>query len=157
MIGCGNPEAGDDAVGLLVVRAARPRLEKLPGVEVVEAGPALNVVHLLEGVDGAVVVDAVRTHRGGRAVGTVIRIEAGPEGLPADLGASLSSHGFGLAEAIGLVAVLHEAPRVVVLGVEVSDVTAGHALSAPVAVVLPDLVERLVTEVEELRKDSPRP
>ena len=157
MIGCGNPEAGDDAVGLLAVEAARPRLEALEGVDVVETGPALNVVHLLDAVDAAVVVDAIREPRGARPPGTLVRAEAGPEGLPADLGSSLSSHGFGVAEAIGLAAALERAPRVVVLGVEVSDVTEGHALSAPVAATLPALVEGVVTEVEELRKGSSRP
>ncbi|HEX9124532.1 MAG TPA: hydrogenase maturation protease, partial [Actinomycetota bacterium] len=124
VIGCGTLDAGDDAVGLLAVREARERLEAIAGVEVLEAA-ALDVVHLLEDVDGAVVVDAVRAPSGLREPGTIVRAEAGPDGLPADVRSSLSSHGLGLAEAVGLAAALGGMPRVVFLGIEVADVTAG--------------------------------
>jgi len=150
VIGCGNPDAGDDAVGLLAVREARSRLEAIPGVEVVETAAALNAVHLLEGVAGAVVVDAVRTPGGGRAPGEIVRVQAGPDGLPAWAGTSLSSHGLGLGEAVALLGALGGAPRVVLLGVEVADVTAGHSLSAPVSAVLSRLVELVVAETEGL-------
>jgi hydrogenase maturation protease len=146
VIACGNLAAGDDAAGLLAVREARPRLERIPGVEVAESGPALNVVHLLEGLSAAVVVDAVRTAGGGRQPGEIVRAEAGPNGLPAEVRASLSSHGLGLAEAIGLAAVLGRAPRLVFLGVEAWDTVAGHPLSPAVAAALPELVELVVRE-----------
>ena len=149
VVGVGNPEAGDDAVGLLGVRAARPELEAL-GVEVVETGAGLHVVDLLAGVDAVVIVDAVRESRGARPPGTIVRAEAGPEGLPAELGSSLSSHGFGVAEAVGLAAALDGTPRVVVLGVEVADVVAGHGLSEAVAASLPELVTRVVAEARSL-------
>lgn len=149
VVGVGNPEAGDDAVGLLAVRSVRPDLEAL-GAEVVETGAGLHVVDLLSGARAVVVVDAVRAPSGGRAPGTIVRAEAGPEGLPAEVGSSLSSHGFGVAEAVGLAAALDDAPRVVFLGVEVADVTAGHGLSAAVARALPELAARVVTEARLL-------
>jgi hydrogenase maturation protease len=149
VVGVGNPEAGDDAVGLLAVRSARADLEAL-GAEVVETGAGLHVVDLLSGAAAVVVVDAVRAPRGGRAPGTIVRAEAGPEGLPAEVGSSLSSHGFGVAEAVGLAAALDDAPRVVFVGVEVADVTAGHGLSPAVASVLPELAARVVTEARLL-------
>lgn len=150
VIGCGNPGAGDDAVGLLAVREARERLREVEGVDVLEAGPALNAVHLLEGARAAVVVDAVRAPRGGRDAGELVRAVAGPDGLLADVGSSLSSHGFGLAEAIGLAAALGVSPGVVFLGVEVHDVSAGRGLSPPVADALPRLVEAIVAETLDL-------
>lgn len=146
VVGVGNPEAGDDAIGLLAVRAARPDLEAL-GVEVTETGAGLHVVDLLAGVDAVVIVDAVREPHGARPPGTIVRAEAGPEGLPAEVGSSLSSHGFGVAEAVGLAAALEGAPYVVVLGVEAADVTAGHGLSEPVRVALPQVTARVVGEV----------
>jgi hydrogenase maturation protease len=145
VVGVGNLDAGDDAIGLLAVRAARPALEAL-GVEVVETGAGVHVVDLLAGADLVVVVDAVREPRGERPPGTIVRAEAGPQGLPAELGSSLSSHGFGVAEAVGLAAALDGAPRVVVLGVEVADVVAGHGLSPPVRAALPPLTDRIVAE-----------
>ena len=150
VIGCGNPEAGDDAVGLVAVDRARSELERMPGVEVVRTGAGLHVADLLAGVDAAVVVDAVRAPAGGRAPGTLVRAEAGPEGLPAEVGSSLSSHGFGVAEAIGLVAALDGAPRVVFLGLEVEQVTAGSPPSDAVAEALPRLVEAVVAEARTL-------
>lgn len=149
VVGVGNPEAGDDAVGLLAVRSARAELEALEA-EVVETGAGLHVVDLLAGADAVVVVDAVRAPAGGRPPGTIVRAEAGPEGLPTEVGSSLSSHGFGVAEAVGLAAALEDAPRVVFLGVEVADVTAGHGLSRAVAGALPELVARIVTEARLL-------
>jgi hydrogenase maturation protease len=154
VIGCGNLDAGDDAAGLLAVQRARARLDEIPGVEVLESGPALNVVHLLDDLPAAVVVDAVRTSGGVRKPGDIVRAEAGPSGLPAEVGTSLSSHGLGLAEAIGLAAVLDRAPRVVFLGVEALDATVGHPLSPAVAAALPELVELVVQEATRLAGPS---
>jgi hydrogenase maturation protease len=150
VIGCGNVGAGDDAVGVLAVRAARSELEDLPGVEVVETGAGMHVADLLRDADAAVIVDAVRAPWGGRAPGTIVRSEAGPDGLPAEVGTSLSSHGFGVSEAVGLTAALGAAPAVVFLGVEVQDVTAGHALSPALERSLPELVARVVGEARLL-------
>ena len=148
VVGCGNPDAGDDAVGLLAVREARRSLH--PSVEVVEAGPALRVLDLLEGVDAVIVVDGVRTPKGVREPGAIIRAQAGPDGLPAELRSSLSSHGLGLSEAVGLAAALGPLPRVVFLGVEISDVEAGHGLSDAVSSALPELVGEVVNAASQL-------
>ncbi len=151
VIGCGTLDAGDDAVGILAVRAARGRLASM-GVEVLESASPLDLVHLVEGVDAAVIVDGVRAPSGGRDPGELVRAEAGPgEPLSAELRSSLSSHGLGLAEAVGLTAALGTAPRVIVLGVEVEEVTAGAGLSPSVAAALSALVERLLAEVARLR------
>jgi hydrogenase maturation protease len=151
VIGCGNPDAGDDAVGLIAVREARPRLERLPGVDVVETGPALDVVRLLEWVDAAVIVDAVWAAGGGRAPGEIIRVDVGNDGIPMGAGpASLSSHGFGLAEAVGLAAALGRAPRIVFLGVVAADVAMGRPLSPAVGVAVHELANRIFAEAREL-------
>ncbi len=56
---------------------------------------------------------------------------------------SLSSHGLGLGEVIGLAGALGSVRRLVFLGVEVADVEMGHPLSPPVAEALPSgLVRR---------------
>ncbi|HKZ75062.1 MAG TPA: hydrogenase maturation protease [Actinomycetota bacterium] len=150
VIGFGNPDAGDDSVGLLAVREARPMLEGPDGVEIVEAGAGLHILDLLHDVDAVVVVDAVRAPHGARPPGTIVRVEAGRDGLPAEVGSSLSSHGFGVGEAVGLAAALEGAPRVTLLGVEVADLTAGNPLSAAVAAALPELVALVVEEVGNL-------
>jgi hydrogenase maturation protease len=150
VIGCGNPDAGDDAVGLLATDRVRDRVPE--DVEVVTAPTALHVLDLLEGAASVILVDATRTAGEERPAGTLVRVEAGPDGLPA-LRSSLSSHGVGLAEAIGLAAALGDGPRVVFLGVEVGDVRMGAGLSPVVEGALPGLVDAIVDEVaaEEAR------
>ena len=155
VIGCGNPDAGDDAAGLLTVRRARPELERLPGVTVSEARAALTVLDLLDGSEAVVIVDAVRSTGGARKPGELVRFESGPAALPAEARSALSSHGLGLAEALGLAAVLGRAPRLILLGVEVGDVSAGHPLSPEVARSLPDLASHLHREVIALLAEAP--
>jgi hydrogenase maturation protease len=150
VIACGNPDVGDDAAGVLVVAAVRGRLESLPGVEVVAQASPLEVVHLLEDAGAVVVVDAIRTPGGGREPGTLVRAEAGPEGLPAEIRSSLSSHGLGVAEAVGLAAVIGRVPRVVVLGIEAQASAPGEGLSAAVERELPLLGDLVVDEVRDL-------
>lgn len=151
VIACGSENLGDDAVGLLAVRDARSMLEVLPGVEVMEVGLGLRILDLLDGIDAALVVDAVRSPSGERRPGEIVRVEAGPGGgLTADIGSSLSSHGFGVGEAVGLAAALGLDPRVVFLGVEAAGVEAGQPLSAAVSAAFPDLVRRIVAEAESL-------
>jgi hydrogenase maturation protease len=150
VIGCGNPDAGDDAAGLLALAAAREELEALRGVEVVARAAPLEVVHLLEGADVVLVVDAIRTPGGGRSAGELVRAETGPQGLPAEIRSSLSSHGIGVAEAVGLAAAVGAAPRVLVLGVEAGEAVAGGPLSPAVEGAIPELARRIVAEAAAL-------
>ena len=150
VVGCGNPDAGDDAVGILAVREARTRLEELPGVSVIEGAIGPDLSDLLAESDAAVLVDAVRTPSGGRVPGTLVRVESGPDGLPAEVGVPLSSHGFGVAEAVALAAALGPSPPVVFLGIEAEDVTLGRPLSPAVQEALPGLVRDVLAETARL-------
>jgi hydrogenase maturation protease len=150
VIACGNPDAGDDAVGFVVGEELARR-----GLDVVFARAAVDVLDRLDDVDVAIVIDAVRTPGGGRAPGTLIRAEADDDGrLPAELRSSLSSHGLGVGEAIGLAGALGHAPSVVVHGVEAGDVTVGAPLSAAVRGAVPQLVSAVVADVERLTADA---
>ena len=145
VIGCGNPDAGDDAAGLAVARSVR---ERAPAdVEVVEARDPLRVLDLLDDVERVVVVDAVRTAGGTRPAGSLVRAEAGPEGLPASLRSSLSSHGLGIVETIGIAAAVGTATPIVFHGVEADTVEAGVGLSPSVRAALPELVAAVLAEV----------
>lgn len=149
VIACGNPDAGDDAFGFAVGRELARR-----GVDVVFARAPFDVLDRLDDVDVAIVIDAVRTPGGGRPLGTLIRAEADDDGrLPAELRSSLSSHGLGVGEAIGLAGALGRAPRVVVHGVEAGDVTIGSPLSAAVQGAVPQVVSAVLAEVERLTAD----
>lgn len=150
VIACGNPQAGDDAAGLAAVRAARGRLARLAGVEVVEAGTATRLLDLMEGVDAAVVVDAVRAPGGDRPPGTLVRAEAEPGGRLGAARGALSSHGVGVEEVLGIAGALGGARRVVFLGVEADGVRMGDAMSAEVAAAIPDLERAIVAEAKRL-------
>jgi hydrogenase maturation protease len=142
VIGCGTPDAGDDAVGIVAAGRVRDRVRA--DVEVLTAPTALHVLDLIEGADEVILVDAVRTADGGRAPGSLVREVAGPDGLSVALRSSLSSHGLGLGEAVGLASALGGRARVVFLGLEVADVRAGRGLSDAVAEALPALVDAIV-------------
>jgi len=104
VIGMGAEDRGDDAAGLLVARLLR--LTAPPGVEVHEsAGDAGRLLELIEGADRVVVVDAAR---GAGVPGTVkcLRSDAGFKS-PA-----CSTHGLGLAEALGIASELGLLPPV---------------------------------------------
>lgn len=150
VIACGNDAAGDDAAGLLAVRAAAPRLAALPAVVVVEARTALNAVHLFADVGAAIVVDAVRTAGAGTSAGKLVRLEVHDGRLPGGVGSSLSTHGFGLGEALGVAAALGDLPTVVVLGIEAADVVHGASPSPPVLDAIDALADLIVTEAERL-------
>ncbi len=145
VIGCGNPGAGDDAAGLIVAEDVRARAPE--NVDVVRSRDPLRVLDLLEGADRVIVVDAVRSTLGGRAPGTLVRAEAGPDGLPAELRSSLSSHGLGIAETIGIAAAVGSTAPIVFHGVEAGTVEVGSDLSEEVRAALPGLVDAVLADV----------
>jgi hydrogenase maturation protease len=145
VIGCGNRSAGDDALGILAVRAVAEELQTLGADVVAEVGP-LSVIHLLEDVDVAILVDAIRTEGSARAPGEFVRLVASDGGIPTSVRSSLSSHGLGIAEVVALAAAVGRRPRVVVLGLEAEHAEAGAALSPAVERSLPTLESAVLDE-----------
>ena len=139
VVGLGNPNAGDDSVGLEIVNRLRARgdceceLLALPqaGVELVEA---------LENVEAVLFIDAVSS---GLPAGTLhlVPLPSG-EVAPRVLG-SLSSHGWGLAETLKLMEALgRPVPRLALLGVEIGTVEPGAPRSPAVEAAMGTVVER---------------
>jgi hydrogenase maturation protease len=154
VIGCGNPDAGDDAAGIVAVARARDVLEAIPDVEVRPEVSPLDVVHLLDDAEAIVVVDAIRTPGAGRPPGSIVRAVAGPDGFPAEIRSSLSSHGFGVVEAFGLARAVGAVPRFVVVGVEAEETAAGRPMSEAVRAALPELAESIVHEAQGLASQA---
>jgi hydrogenase maturation protease len=100
VVGLGAEDRGDDAAGLLVARlvgAAAP-----PGVEVVEcAGDAGALLEFLDGADRVIAVDAARGQPGSAER---LPLAAIPRS------SARSTHGMGLAEALGVAAELGVLP-----------------------------------------------
>ena len=127
VIGLGQPDRGDDAVGLLVAEEVR---RSAPRVDVVTVMSPARLIDTWADREHVVVVDAVRT---GGASGQVSVIEVGDRPLPARPGAG-GSHGFGVAEAVELARALDRLPeRLLIVGVEASAFGQGAGMTPAVA------------------------
>jgi hydrogenase maturation protease len=152
VVGCGNPQAGDDSVGLEVVRRLRARGEG--ACELLEMPQAsVEMLDLLQGAGVVLFVDAVSS---GAPPGTV-HLAPLPSSViePRALG-SLSGHGWGLAEMLGLAGALgRPTPRLMLLGVEVGTVGPGETCTPAVEGAIQIVVEKfpqlrvLLTEAEQ--------
>jgi hydrogenase maturation protease len=144
LIGVGNPWRRDDGVGWEVIAAAGRRLGT--AVDVVECdGEPSRLLDAWCALDLAVVVDGVV---GGASPGA-IHVWAEPFGLPVASSAA-GSHALGIADAVALGRALDRLPaRLIVVGIELDDTSAGHGLSAAVAAAVEeavDVIADLVTQ-----------
>jgi hydrogenase maturation protease len=141
VIGIGNAWRRDDAAGLAV---ARLLVGTLPGVDVLEReGEPAGVIDAMDGADAVWLVDAVSS---GSAPGTVHRLDAAEQELPAEMFRA-STHHLGLGEAVELARALGRLPeRTVFYGVEGASFEAGEGLSPE--------VERAVTQVAEAIREE---
>jgi len=99
VLGIGQSLRGDDAAGLEAVRIWQQQYPQSTGrvrVEINEL-PGLELLDMLEGMDAAVLVDAVMSRA---PAGTVIRLEA--EELAVFKPDAGFTHGWGAAETLGL-------------------------------------------------------
>jgi hydrogenase maturation protease len=139
VVGCGNPHAGDDSVGLEVVRRLRARGEG--ACELLEMPQAsVEMLDLLQGAGVVLFVDAVSS---GAPPGTVHLVPLPSSGIETRALGALSSHGWGLAEMLGLAGALRRpTPRLMLLGVEVGVVRPGEARTAAVEGAVEIVVEK---------------
>lgn len=133
LVGMGNPDRGDDGVGIEVAR--RVAATGRPGIEVLEVVDPSTLLDTWAGADRVVVVDAVTS---GRAPGAVFTLDAVEGGLPTGGWAAGGTHALGLAAAVELSRVLGRLPgSLAVVGVEVDAARAtaaqGEGLSPAVA------------------------
>jgi hydrogenase maturation protease len=153
VLGIGNPDRGDDGAGRAVARALGVAL---PGaVEVSEAdGEATDILGRLEGASAAYLIDACAS---GAPAGTVHRFDVSRTPLPQ--GAfGVSTHGFGLHEAIELARALGQLPPCcVVYAIEGTGFETGAPLSASAAAAVVEVTSRLLAElVGEDREEHTR-
>jgi len=148
VIGVGNALRHDDAVGLEVARRLRERAGA-EGIEVLEQeGEAIALLDMWEQADAVVLVDAARS---GSAPGTIHRVDATFEPVPAQLLGSSSTHAVGIDEAIELARALGRLPaRVVVYGVEGRRFEAGIGLSEEIEAVAGWLADSVLREARAL-------
>lgn len=137
----GNAARGDDAAGPAVASEIRRIRPDVPVKE--STGDPYQLLELFSEVKQAVIVDAVLS--GEQPPGTVYAVHAGASPVPASPQAS--SHGMGLAEAIELARTLGRLPdRLVVVGIEATDLRAGVELTPAVAAAIPAAAARALLE-----------
>ena len=143
VVGIGNPDRGDDAVGRLVARALRARVPE--NVRVVELdGEATALLAQLQSAQWVWLIDAAGS---GAPAGTIHRIDVSAADLALPSG-GVSSHGFGVTEAIALARALDVLPRqCIVYAVEAAEFTAGAAVSPEVARAVDTVAARIVAEL----------
>jgi hydrogenase maturation protease len=148
--GLGNPDRGDDGVGVFVAKKLRGRLP-CDIAKVVLIRDPLCLIDDLADYDALVCVDAAAPLG---TPGRIVRMDLAEDDLPHDP-TLVSSHAFGLAPAIELARVLLVAPRdMIVYAIEGSCFDAGAALTSRVAAAAAEAADCIVAEVDALRQSS---
>jgi len=144
IIGCGNPERGDDGAGLLVVERLRELgIEALGVTTHTCPGEATELSSAWRSDDDLVVVDAVVT---GAPVGTVHRWDGIP---PAASSPSASTHGLGVIQALRLAHVLGCVPKLLeVYGIEGRRFEPGSPPSPKVKAAAEDLAQQIHATIQ---------
>ena len=144
IIGIGNPDRGDDAVGVIVAQRLRQRLPAHVPILQTTGDPGF-LLEAWQTAETVILIDAVHS---GAPPGTIHRFDAHESPLPANF-FRCSTHALGLPEAIELARALNLSrpgrdelpPQLIVYGIEAKDFTAGTGLSAPVEQAAHQLVD----------------
>jgi len=148
IIGIGNPDRGDDAVGVIVAQRLRQRLPAQVPILQTTGDPGFLLAAWSrrqadpptggQTAETVILIDAVHS---GAPPGTIHRLDAHESPLPANF-FRCSTHALGLHEAIELARALGQLPpKLIVYGIEAKDFTAGTGLSAPVEQAAHQLVD----------------
>jgi hydrogenase maturation protease len=145
VIGIGNPDRGDDAAGRAAASRLKARLPK--DIRVIESdGDAAALLAQLADADDVILIDAALS---GAGPGTIARFAAHETPLPAAR-FGLSTHGFGLAEAIELARTLGQMPRrCTVYAIEGRSFALGEGLSPEIDAAVDTVVARILDTISE--------
>jgi hydrogenase maturation protease len=118
VLGIGSP-FGADRLGLEVADALKNRFDARRVAVIACDRPGARLLEDLRGASAVLLIDAVRS---GAPSGTLHRLDG--DAIPHQLERHISTHGFGLVEAIALARELNELPqRLMLLGAEMGSGT----------------------------------
>ncbi len=149
VLGIGQSLRGDDAAGLEAVQmwqAKFPRSADRVKVDTIEL-PGLHLIDLIEGMDAAILVDAIQESS---PPGTILHI--GPDELAGFSVDSKSAHGWGVAETLQLGRSLYpslEKSRITLIGIVGKDFSMGVGLSQEVRAAMTKVVEMIEREIQK--------
>ncbi len=145
VIGLGNPDRGDDAVGVQVAR--RVAAERLD-VRVLELDDPSEALEAWAAADTVVIADAVAS---GGDPGDIHVVDAVARTLPAGRWAAGGTHALGLAAVVELGRALGRLPRrLVLVGVEAGRFDHGTPMSDAVAAAVPGAAIAVLAAIDNL-------
>ena len=148
VIGLGNPDRGDDAVGVQVAR--RVAAERLD-VHVLELDDPSEALDAWAAADTVVVADAVSS---GGDPGDIHVVDAVARTLPAGSWAAGGTHALGLAAVVELGRALGRLPRrLVLVGVEAGRFDHGTPMSDAVAAAVPGAALAVLAAIDDLGRE----
>jgi len=155
IIGVGNPDRGDDGAGRTVIRALRARIDaradKGAPTLIEQSGESILLIEAMQGFSSVVIVDAADF---GAKPGSHRRFDAGEAALPSDL-TNMSSHGFGVPQAIELARALGTLPaRCTVYAIQAASFEAGAPLSPAVATATNIVATKIFNDFVEASEPS---
>jgi hydrogenase maturation protease len=143
VVGVGNPDRGDDAVGLEVAARLRGRMPS--GVRIFErSGDMLALIEDWEDLSNVLVVDAAALNG---LPGRIHRLDLTNQPLPIGF-ARASTHAFGVAEAVELGRSLGRFPRrLVIYLIEGEHFETGGSLTPAVAKAVDMVADSILAEI----------
>jgi hydrogenase maturation protease len=149
VIGIGNPDRGDDAVGVQIAR----RVAALrPHVRLVELDQPSDALDAWAPEDTVVVADAVSSNGD---PGDIHVFDVVTRKLPARNWSAGGTHALGLASVVELARALGKLPRrLVVVGVEAAQFDRGAPMSGAVAAAVPAAADAVLAVIGD-RKEEP--
>ncbi|HID05986.1 MAG TPA: hydrogenase maturation protease [Armatimonadetes bacterium] len=146
VLGIGNLLMRDDGVGVHVINALRKC--NLPNdVEVVDGGIlGIDLLSVVEDADMLIVIDAVDV---GASPGEIVELS---DDLLAPSQCPMSLHDFRIGDVLRIAEMRGKRPRCIVLiGIQVADVSCGDALSPQLAVHLDNYVQTVFEKLNAYR------
>jgi hydrogenase maturation protease len=141
IIGCGNLHRMDDGAGVLVAE----RLRQLGIPADVQSGSAFELIESWYKDEDVILVDAVVT---GSPVGTVHVWTGKPLKVPSN--PQVSSHGFGVAEAINLARILQLLPKTLtVYGIEGKEFGIDESVSPAVLKSVESVAQQIAQAIQQ--------
>ena len=146
LIGLGNLLLGDEGVGIHAVEALKKKYDFPEEVRLLDGGTlGLDLLHLIEGMDRVLVVDAVELKE---KAGTIAVIEG--EGLPSLLEPKLSLHHVGLADLLLASSFLGTRPaEIALVGIQPETLEIGLELSPTIQGRFDKLLETVLEKLRE--------
>ncbi|HLO15302.1 MAG TPA: hydrogenase maturation protease [Anaerolineales bacterium] len=149
VVGIGQSLRGDDAAGLMAIQLWQEKYPETAGSPEVQVEsdelPGLALLDMLEGVDVAILVDAVHSSA---APGTIHRLNEND--LSAFASDAKSAHGWGVAETLNMGRLLGKTGNAFIrlIGIEAKQMTLGMGLSKTIQETIPLVCEAIQKEVE---------